>query len=207
MVALVIGINAYGYTNALGNAVNDAKAVKKVLEAKDVKVFDIYDCNIVELKEKMNEFVGFLQKGDAAIVYFAGHGVEYNNALRLMATWESGEPDYMKDSLNVLVLLDRLATSYCGCSVLTSFMLRCIDDRIAAKQTSLNVFIFDCCRKFVYTSSESAKKVVHTSSESAEEDRGRSLVEHANQTVIAHACQPNSTASDGKGVHGGNAIP
>ena len=116
MVALVIGINAYGNTNALENAVNDAKAVKKALQSKDVKVFDIYDCNIVELEEKMNEFVGFLQEGDAAIVYFAGHGVEYNNALRLMATWESGEPDYMKDSLNVLVLLDRLAISYRGCS-------------------------------------------------------------------------------------------
>ena len=76
-------------------------------------------------------------------------------------------------------------------------MLRCIDNRIAAKQTSLNVFIFDCCRKFVYTSSESAEG----------KDRGLSLAEHANQTVIAHACQPNSTASDGKGVHGGNTIP
>ena len=73
-------------------------------------------------------------------------------------------------------------------------MLRCIDDRIAAKRTSLNVFIFDCCRKFVYTSSESAEE---------EEDRGRSLAEHANQTVIAHACEPNSTASD----NGGNTIP
>ena len=76
-------------------------------------------------------------------------------------------------------------------------MLRCIDDRIAAKQTSLNVFILDCCRKFVYTSSESVE----------EKYRGPSLAEHANQTVIAHACQPNSKAIDGKGVHGGNTIP
>ena len=116
MVALVIGIDAYGYNYALKNAVNDAKRVKEKLEAKDVIVFDIYDCNIVELKEKMNEFVGFLQEGDAAIVYFAGHGVEYNNALRLMAIWESAKPDYKEDSLNVLVLLKRLVTSYRGCS-------------------------------------------------------------------------------------------
>ena len=80
-------------------------------------------------------------------------------------------------------------------------MLRCIDYRIAAKRTSLNVLILDCCRKFVYTSSESA-----------EEYRGPSLTEHANQTVIVHTCQPNSTAIvskaiDGKGVHGGNTIP
>ena len=105
----MIGINAY-ISTALENAVNDAKAVKKALEAKDVKVFDIYDCNTIELKAKMNEFVGFLQKGDAAIVYFAGHGVEYNNALRLMATWESGKRDYNKDSVNVRSLFERLAT-------------------------------------------------------------------------------------------------
>ena len=86
-------------------------------------------------------------------------------------------------------------------------MLRCIDNRIAAKQTSLNVLILDCCRTFVYTSSESAEEVVDTSSESVEEkDRGRSLAEHTNQTVIVHACQPNSKAIDGKGVHGGNTI-
>ena len=197
MVALVIGINAYGSTNALKNAVNDAKTVKKALESKDVKVFDIYDCDIVALKAKMNEFVVYLQEGDAAIVYFAGHGVEYNNALRLMAIWESAKPDYKKDSVNVLVLLNRLATSYRGCSLLTPIMLRCIDDRIAAKHTCLNVLIFDCCREFVYTSSESVEG----------KDRGRSLAEHANQTVIAHATAPNSTANDGKGGHGGNTIP
>ena len=196
MVALVIGINAYNYPDALGNAVNDAKAVKKALEAKDVKVFDIYDCNIIALNEKMNEFLDYLQKGDAAIVYFAGHGVEYNNARRLMAIWESAKPDYKEDSLNVLALLNRLATLCRGCSLLTPIMMRCIDNRIAAKQTSLNFFIFDCCRKFVYTSSESTEG----------KDRGLSLAEHANQTVIAHACEPNSTANDGKGAHGRNTI-
>ena len=108
MVALVIGINAYDHMRPLRNAVNDAKAVKKALEAKDVIVFDIYDCDTIELKTKMNEFVGFLQKGDAAIIFFAGHGVEYDNALRLMAT--CGKRDYNKDSVNVLVLLERLAT-------------------------------------------------------------------------------------------------
>ena len=104
----MIGIDAYSYTNALKNAVSDAKAVKKALEAKDVKVFDIYDCNIIKLKAKMDEFVGFLQKGDAAIIFFAGYGVEYNNALRLQAT--CAQRDYKKDTVNVLVLLYRLAT-------------------------------------------------------------------------------------------------
>ena len=116
MVALVIGINAYNYPDALKNAVNDAKRVKAALEAKDVKVFDIYDCNIVALNEKMNEFVDYLQEGDAAIVYFAGYGVEYNNVLRLMATCGPGKPDYKQESLKVLFLLNRLATSYRDCS-------------------------------------------------------------------------------------------
>ena len=56
------------------------------------------------------------------------------------------------------------------------------------------MLILDCCRTFKYTSSKNVAK----------EDRGRSLAEQArSQTAIAHACEPNSTAIDGDGVHGG----
>ena len=110
MVALVIGNNNYG-ESSLKNALNDAKAVKKALETQNVKVFFIYDGDIVALKAKFKEYVNYLQKGDAAIVYFAGHGVEYNNALRIMASYESAEEaDYKEGSLNMHVLIDRLAT-------------------------------------------------------------------------------------------------
>ena len=95
---------------------HDAKAVAAALESKGVQVFAIYDCNITELKAIVQEFVNALQKGDTAIVFFAGHGVEYNNANRLVAIPQSGEPDLIKEALNLLALLDRLATSCCRCN-------------------------------------------------------------------------------------------
>ena len=97
------------------NAVNDAKAVKEALESRGVQVFDVYDCNIAELRAKENEFVGALQEGDAAIVYFAGAAAEYNNATRLLAISED-KPDFRKDTLNVLALKYRSATSCCCCN-------------------------------------------------------------------------------------------
>ena len=109
-----MGINAYHHA-PLKNAVNDAKAVAAALEAQGVKVFAIYDCNITELNAIVQEYVNALQEGDAAIVFFAGHGAEYNNANRLVAIPQSGEPDLVKEALNLLVLLDRLATSCCRC--------------------------------------------------------------------------------------------
>ena len=89
---------------------NDAKAFKAMLESKGVEVFDVYDCNIAELNAKVDEYVDAIQKGDAAIVFGACHGVEYNNALRLIAISPSGKPDLKTDALNLLVLLDRLVT-------------------------------------------------------------------------------------------------
>ena len=102
-----MGINAYHAP--LKNAVNDAKKVQAALEWKDVQVFAIYDCNITELKAIVQEFLDALQKGDAAFVFFAGHGVEYKNASKLLASTQSAEPDFAKDALNVLTLSLRLA--------------------------------------------------------------------------------------------------
>ena len=89
---------------------NDAKAMKALLESKGVQVFHVYDCNITELQTVVDNFVNSLQEGDAALVFSACHGVEYNNAPRLVAIPQSGKPDLKTDALNVLVLLDRLVT-------------------------------------------------------------------------------------------------
>ena len=109
IVALVVGINAYHHA-PLKNAVYDAKAVKAALESKGVQVFAIYDCNITDLNAIVDEYVNALQKGDAAFVFFAGHGVEYKNTSRLLASNQSAEPDLTKDALNVLTLSFRLAS-------------------------------------------------------------------------------------------------
>ena len=97
------------------NAIKDARAVAKALRSKGVHVVDVYDCTISMLNAVVKQFVASVQPGDAVIIYFAGHGCEYNNINRLLAISESAEPNVKEDSLNVLLLIDRFAISTHAC--------------------------------------------------------------------------------------------
>ena len=104
---LVIGVNKYKHHRPLDNAVRDATAISEKFRAKGAQVFAAYDCTKAELEEVMSAFFASIQPGDAVLIYFAGHGCEYNNANRLMLISESEEPMIREDSLNVLVLTNR----------------------------------------------------------------------------------------------------
>ena len=87
----------------------DATAVSEMLKAKGVHVFDAYNCTKKELAKIIKAFLASLQPGDAALIYFAGHGCEYNNANRLMLISESEASMIREDSWNVLALINRFA--------------------------------------------------------------------------------------------------
>ena len=91
----------------LKNAVNDARAIKEALEKEGVIVFYAENCTITQLKEIVQLYLDSLQKGEVTLVFFAGHGVQYANANRLIAIAESNVTDYKRDSLNLLLLLLR----------------------------------------------------------------------------------------------------
>ena len=91
----------------LRNAVNDARAIKKLLEKEGVIVFYAENCTITELKEIVQRYLSSLKPGEVTLVFFAGHGVEFANANRLLAISESDVTDYKRDSLNLLLLLLR----------------------------------------------------------------------------------------------------
>ena len=91
----------------LKNAVNDARAIKKLLEKEGVIVFYAENCTITQLKEIVQLYLSSLKGVEVTFVFFAGHGVEYANANRLVAISESNVIDYKRDSLNLLSLLLR----------------------------------------------------------------------------------------------------
>ena len=91
----------------LRNAVNDARAIKELLEKEGVIVFYAENCTITELNTIVQWYLSSLKPGEVTLVFFAGHGVEYANANRLIAISESNVTDYEKDSLNFLLLLLR----------------------------------------------------------------------------------------------------
>ena len=103
----MIGINGYKDMGKLKNAVNDARAIKEALEKEGVVVFYAENCTIAQLNEIVQLYLGSLQEGEVTLVFFAGHGVEFANANRLLAISESDVTDYKRDSLNLLLLLLR----------------------------------------------------------------------------------------------------
>ena len=94
----------------LENAVNDARAIKELLEKEGVIVFYAEDCTITELTEIVQRYLSSLKPGEVTLVFFAGHGVEYANANRLIAISESDVTDYKRDSINLLHLFLRFVS-------------------------------------------------------------------------------------------------
>jgi uncharacterized protein (TIGR02145 family) len=78
-IALVMGNNNYRHITPLQNALNDSRAVKKRLVRNGYEV--IYGENLTRIKmlEKLEEFASALNRGDTAVLYFAGHGQGYRD--------------------------------------------------------------------------------------------------------------------------------
>ena len=99
----MIGISAYKDW-PLNNSVNDARAMKRLLEERGVKVFYVENCTLTKMKLVQDEFLSYVQPGDTAIFYFAGRGCTYLNSPRLMMIAESDTASKKRDSLNVYAL-------------------------------------------------------------------------------------------------------
>ena len=113
MVAFVIGNANYKGRRRLKNPLSDAKAVQLLLEAQHVEVHSAFDCDIKQLEQKFALFEASLRPGDAAFLFYAGHGTTFNNSVRLMAISDSAKPDIEKDALNLDVLIARLTAHHC----------------------------------------------------------------------------------------------
>lgn len=79
-VALLIGNSAYDDLNwpALANAVNDIDHVCQAFAEAGFEVVDVRNATITELNSAIDAFSAKAAKADSAIVYYAGHGFEYN---------------------------------------------------------------------------------------------------------------------------------
>jgi len=148
--------------------VPDAEAIRRVLESQNVEVYYVHDCNSAEFWHQFALFETAIHPGDAVFFYFAGHGVTFKNSVRLMTISDSAKPDIEKDGVNLDVLLARM--SLCNTSLIVSFL--------------------DCCRDFVFESSEVSEGLT----------RGKS--DKVGQHLTLFACAPNASAYDGKGDHG-----
>ena len=85
-VALVIGNGAYKVQPRLQNPVRDAKAIAAVLRDADFQVTLGTDLTNQAMRETINRFAATVPEADAALLFFAGHGVQVDGENYLMPT-------------------------------------------------------------------------------------------------------------------------
>uniref|UniRef100_H3DDE6 MALT paracaspase 2 n=1 Tax=Tetraodon nigroviridis TaxID=99883 RepID=H3DDE6_TETNG len=123
-IALLIGNMNYLHHTQLSAPIADVHELTNLLRQMDFKVVSLLDLNWQEMHSAVTEFLLLLDKGVYGLLYFAGHGYEnYGNSF--------------------MVPIDAPASytsQHCLCvqSILT---------RMQEKQTGLNVFLLDMCRK------------------------------------------------------------
>lgn len=86
-MALVVGINDYPEGSKFGdlqNCVNDAKLIAKVLDQLDFEVITAFDVTKVEFDNALQSLTRNIDPGGTALIYFAGHGLQYKQQNYLM---------------------------------------------------------------------------------------------------------------------------
>ncbi len=126
-VALVIGNNNYQKPfSSLNNTINDAKAMKNILETRGFKV--IYKTNVTkrEFDESLEEFYQEIRRGSMGLLYFSGHGLESNGD-------------------NYLIPIDAKIKAKSDTQY-EAIALNKVTARMQSENDKLNIVILDACR-------------------------------------------------------------
>ncbi|NVK16605.1 MAG: caspase family protein [Rhodobacteraceae bacterium] len=112
-MALVVGNNSYSDVPVLAKARADAQSIGTKLNELGFTVTTALDQDRRGLNRKISEFTARLEPGDAAFVFFAGHGVEIDGENYLLPTDiaapSAGGSDFVKsESIALSDLLDRV---------------------------------------------------------------------------------------------------
>src|SRR5260370_27144819 len=173
-VALVIGSAVYQLTASLPNPVNDADDMASALKKVGFEVIAVKNVDKRSLEKAMADFGRLAQEADAALVYYAGHVIQYQGRNYLMPVDARLEDEY---SVN--------------------YELTRIDDVLFAltKARGVRILILDACRN-----NQLAERL---SSRGTRRDfvqtRGLARIEATRGMVVAFATQSDQIAADGAG--------
>jgi uncharacterized caspase-like protein len=175
-VALVIGNSTYRKVPRLSNPANDARAVGEIFRAAGFDLVDIrYDLDAQGFRRAIRDFSLVVQDADAAVVFYAGHGIELggNNYLLPIDAKLAWDVDVEDETVS----LDRVL-------------------KIIEPAKRLRLVILDACRDNPFAAS--MKRTVATRSIGV----GLAKVEPTtSDTLIAFAAKAGSMAEDGSGPH------
>jgi tetratricopeptide (TPR) repeat protein len=176
-VALVIGNSAYSDGMALVNPTNDAKAVAASLRRLGFNVVLATDATKIAMTDAMYRFAVLSDSADAALVFYAGHGMQVDGVNYLMPVDASLET--RADLKHKFVSADEI-----------------LDDLRSVK--GMRMMVLDACRNNPLSRSIKLKLAKLTSR--AVDNRDGLADMKAEGVLIAFATQPNEVAADGDGA-------
>jgi uncharacterized caspase-like protein len=173
-VALVIGIGAYQNAPPLANPVNDAKRMSEALRRLNFDVIELLDPDIRKLTRTLREFGIRAQNADAALVFYAGHGVQVdreNYLLPVDARLER-ERDLLYEALSLELVLGE-----------------------ASQAKKVGIVILDACRNNPF-----AARMLRSSGLTRSISRGLAPVEPEGGVLVAYSAKHGTVAEDGTGT-------
>jgi uncharacterized caspase-like protein len=175
-VALIIGNSTYKNVQPLANPARDAAAVAAMFKKAGFEVIENkLDLGNTAMRRAIREFTGTAKNADIAVVYYAGHGIEFDGTNYLIPVDAELASDV--DVEDETISLDRV--------------MRMLDP-----VKRLRLVILDACRENPF-----AKKMTRTIA-SRSMGRGLAKIEvTTTDTLVAFAAKAGMTAADGTGDH------
>ena len=179
-VALVIGIADYQTVPKLKNTLNDSELVAATLNSLEFKVTRLTNASLGELRAAIARFSFEAETADVALVYFAGHGVEFGGKNLLLPADISAQS--RTDIASQSVSLDEILVS--------------VD-----KARQLRIVILDSCRDdpFLNPNDESLVLLNVDGNRSASVSAGLAKPSPDRGTLVAFAAEAGNVALDGAG--------
>jgi len=179
-VALVIGNNDYQNFVKLDNPANDADSLAEVLKSINFDVVLYKNTTLHSFYRALSEFNKKAKDADVALIYFAGHGVQFN-------------------SKNYLLQVDDEAETLDDISIGSVPVERVLE--ILNAMAGVKVLILDACRNNPAKHDPTASRSID---DSLSRDVGLARLEDYDTSggrgmVIAYATSPNHVAADGSG--------
>ncbi len=179
-VALVIGNNDYQNFEPLTNPVNDAENLKSALESINFDVVFVKNTTLRQFYQALKEFNKRARDADVALVYYAGHAVQFRGRNYLIQVDDEAETldDINIGSIPVDKLLDVLSTV-----------------------KGVKVLVLDACRNNPAKAKETSGRSVETE---LTRDVGLARLDEYDTSggagmVIAYATSSSHVAEDGQG--------
>ena len=179
-VALVIGNSAYKSMPSLTNPKNDAVDIESTLKSLGFETVMATDLDRLGMNATVSRFARIVTGADLAMVYYSGHGMQFNGKNYLLPTDANLE----------------------SASDVNRFTLMPVDDvvEMLGSAKGLQLIVLDACRNNpVERDFKNKLASVAGGNRDAAQSRGFSRIDARSGLLVTYATAANDVASDGDG--------